>query len=77
MRPVQGLAGTTTRDVTVADMTVPEGDPGLPPYGSADHDEAVFGRHDTLDSDRKVDDHGTFGHGGVARLPVLLEPVHG
>ena len=47
--PVQGLARATTRDVTLHDVTIPEGDQVLLLYGSANHDEAVFPEGDGLD----------------------------
>ncbi len=84
--PVQGLARSTTRDVTVGDTTIPKGDQVLLLYGSANHDETVFPNPDVLDLDRPVKSHWTFGHGihfclgnAVARLEtrvaleVLLE----
>jgi len=41
--PVQGLARTTTRDVTIADTTVPAGRKVFLLYGSANRDERQFG----------------------------------
>ncbi len=41
--PVQGLARTTTRDVTIGDTTVPAGRKVLLLYGSANHDERQYG----------------------------------
>lgn len=41
--PVQGLARTTTRDVTIADVTIPAGRKVLLVYGSANRDPRVFG----------------------------------
>jgi cytochrome P450 len=86
--PVQGLARTTTRDVTIGDETIPAGDQVLLLYGSANHDETVFPRPDELDLDRDIKTHWTFGHGihfclgnAVARLEtrvaleVLLECI--
>jgi cytochrome P450 len=86
--PVQGLARTTTCDVTLSDVTIPAGDQVLLLYGSANHDETVFEDPDTLDLTREVKAHWTFGHGihyclgnAVARLEtrvslqVLLESV--
>jgi cytochrome P450 len=86
--PVQGLARSTTRDVTVSDVTIPEGDQVLLLYGSANHDETVFENPDVLDIERPVKTHWTFGHGihyclgnAVARLEtrvslqVLLESL--
>lgn len=41
--PVQGLARTTTRDVTIGDTTIPAGRRALLLYGSANHDERQYG----------------------------------
>lgn len=41
--PVQGLARTTTRDVTIEDRTIPEGRKVLLLYGSANRDERQYG----------------------------------
>jgi cytochrome P450 len=86
--PVQGLARSTTCDVTVSDVTIPAGDQVLLLYGSANHDETVFEDPDVLDIERPVKTHWTFGHGihyclgnAVARLEtrvslqVLLETI--
>jgi cytochrome P450 len=86
--PVQGLARSTTRDVTVDGVTIPEGDQVLLLYGSANHDETVFENPEVLDFDRDVKLHWTFGHGihyclgnAVARLEtrvgvqVLLDEI--
>ena len=77
--PVQGLARTTTRDVEVSGVTIPEGDQVLLLYGSANHDETVYPNPDTLDLDREVKFHWTFGHGihyclgnAVARLETRV-----
>ena len=40
--PVQGLARTTTRDVTIGDTTIPEGRKVLLLYGSANRDEREY-----------------------------------
>lgn len=87
--PVQGLARTTTCDVTLHGVTIPAGDQVLILYGSANHDESVFDRPERLDFDRpRVKTHWGFGQGihtclgaAVARLEtrvalqVLLEAV--
>jgi cytochrome P450 len=77
--PVQGLARTTTRDVTLHDVTIPEGDQVLVLYGSANHDPDAYPDPDVLDVDRPVKVHWTFGHGihyclgnAVARLEVRV-----
>ena len=86
--PVQGLARSTTRDVEVSGVTIPEGDQVLLLYGSANHDETVYENPDVLDVDRTAKAHWTFGHGihhclgnAVARLEtrvslqVLLDSI--
>jgi hypothetical protein len=77
--PVQGLARTTTRDVTLHGVTIPTGDQVLVLYGSANHDETVFPDPDVLDLEREVRSHWTFGRGihhclgnAVARLEVRV-----
>jgi hypothetical protein len=77
--PVQGLARTTTRDVTLHDVTIPAGDQVLMLYGAANHDERAFENPDVFDLDRKVSNHYAFGHGihyclgnAVARLEVKV-----
>jgi cytochrome P450 len=77
--PVQGLARSTTRDVTLSGVTIPEGDQVLLLYGSANHDETVFDDPDTLDLQRPVKTNWTFGHGihyclgnAVARLETRV-----
>lgn len=62
--PVQGLARVTTRDVTLHDVTIPEGEQVLLLFGSANHDESAYDRPDELDVTREVGQHHwTFGHG--------------
>lgn len=77
--PVQGLARATTRDVRLHDVTIPEGEPVLVLYGSANHDESVFPAPDVLDFERDARAHWTFGRGihfclgnAVARLEVRV-----
>ena len=77
--PVQGLARVTTRDVTLHDVTIPEGEQVLLLYGSANHDETVYDDPDALDFDRDVKFHWGFGHGihycmgaAVARLEIRV-----
>ncbi len=77
--PVQGLARATTRDVEIADETIPAGDQVLLLYGSANHDETVFERPEELDLERDAKGHWTFGHGihsclgsAVARLETRV-----
>ena len=77
--PVQGLARSTTRDVTLHGVTIPEGDQVLLLYGSANHDEQVFPEPERLDLERDVRSHWTFGRGihfclgnAAARLEVRV-----
>ncbi|BBZ32333.1 cytochrome P450 130 [Mycolicibacterium confluentis] len=62
--PVQGLARTTTRDVTIADTTIPEGRRVLLLYGSGNHDERQYGPDaGELDVTRRPRNILTFSHG--------------
>jgi cytochrome P450 len=62
--PVQGLARTTTRDVTIGDTTIPEGRKVLLLYGSANRDEREFGDNAAeLDVTRRPRNIMTFSHG--------------
>jgi cytochrome P450 len=61
--PVQGLARTTTCDVSVGGVRIPEGDQVLLLYGSANHDDEVYEEPERLDLTREVKAHWTFGHG--------------
>ena len=75
--PVQGLARTTTRDVELHGVTIPQGDQVLMLYGSANHDERMFANPDVFDIDRVPKAHYGFGHGihhclgnAVAKLEI-------
>ncbi len=62
--PVQALARTTTRDVTIGDTTIPEGRRVLLVYGSANRDERQFGSNaGALDVERNPRNLLTFSHG--------------
>jgi cytochrome P450 len=62
--PVQGLARTTTRDVTIGDTTIPEDRRVLLLYGSANRDEREFGNDGAeLDVQRRPRNIMTFSHG--------------
>ena len=62
--PVQALARTVTRDVTIHDTTVPEGRRVLLVYGSANRDERQFGSDaGELDVQRRPRNLLTFSHG--------------
>jgi cytochrome P450 len=76
--PVQGLARTTTTDVTLHGTTIPAGDQVLVLYGSANHDERTYPDPERFDITRKgTKAHWAFGHGihyclgnAVARLEI-------
>jgi cytochrome P450 len=77
--PVQGLARTTTTDVTLHDVTIPAGEQVLMLYGAANHDERAYADPEVFDLDRTVSNHYAFGHGihyclgnAVARLEVRV-----
>lgn len=62
--PVQGLARTTTTDVTVSGTTIPEGRKVMLLYASANRDERRFGEDaDQLRIDRRAQQILTFGYG--------------
>jgi cytochrome P450 family 130 len=62
--PVQGLARTVTRDVTVGDTTIPRGRRALLLYGSANRDERQYGPDaGELDVTRRPRNILTFSHG--------------
>jgi hypothetical protein len=62
--PVQGLARTVTRDVTVGDVSVPAGRRVLLLYGSANRDERQYGPDaGELDVTRRPAKILTFSHG--------------
>jgi cytochrome P450 len=62
--PVQMLGRTVTRDVTVGDVTIPEGRRVMFLYGSANRDERHFGDDAAeLDVTRRPRNILTFSHG--------------
>ncbi|OBK29003.1 cytochrome [Mycobacterium asiaticum] len=62
--PVQNLARTTTRDVTVEGVTIPAGRRVLLVYASANHDERQYGDNaGELDITRRPRNILTFSHG--------------
>ncbi|MFV1363105.1 cytochrome P450 [Mycolicibacterium elephantis] len=61
--PVQGLARTLTRDVSLHGTTMRRGDSVLLLFGSANRDERVFDDPDTFDIDRKPERQVAFGRG--------------
>jgi cytochrome P450 len=63
--PVQGLARTTTRDVTIEGVTIPAGRKTLLVYGSANRDPRAYGANsEELDVLRVPRQIMTFSHGG-------------
>ncbi|ORA77317.1 cytochrome [Mycobacterium malmoense] len=69
--PVQGKGRTVTRDVTIGDVTVPEGCRVLFLYGSANRDERQYGPDaGELNVLRQPRNILTFGHGGHRCLGV-------
>jgi cytochrome P450 len=77
--PVQGLARTTTREITLHGTTLPAGEQVLLLYGSANHDESAFPDPERFDLDRNARSHWAFGHGihhclgsAVARLEIRV-----
>ena len=82
--PIINMARTTTRDVAVGDVVIPEGDQVLLMYASANRDPAVFDRPDRFDITRDPNPHVSFGFGthfclgaSLARLEirVMLEEL--
>ncbi|MBC7277188.1 MAG: cytochrome P450 [Nocardioides sp.] len=62
--PVQGLARTTTRDVTIHDVTIPAGRKVLLCYAAANRDPRAFGADaEELDVTRRPRQILTFAHG--------------
>lgn len=61
--PVQGLARTLTRPVTLHDTTMSEGDTVLLLFGSANRDDRAFPNPDVFDIDRKPDHQVALGRG--------------
>lgn len=62
--PVQGLARTVTRDVTIGDTTIPDGRRVLLLYGSGNRDERQYGPDAAeLDVTRRPRNILTFSHG--------------
>lgn len=81
----QLMARTLTEDVTLHDVTMPEGAKVLLLLGAANHDPDVFERADEFDIDRDNKAHVGFGHGvhvclgaALARMEmrVALEDLH-
>ena len=82
--PIINMARTTTGDVAVGDVVIPEGDQVLLLYACANRDPAVFDRPDRFDITRDPNPHVSFGFGthfclgaSLARLEirVMLEEL--
>lgn len=61
--PIQMFARTTTREVTVGGVTLPEEASLLLLYGSGNHDEAAFACPHEFQPQRTPNHHLAFGHG--------------
>jgi cytochrome P450 len=77
--PVQGLARTTTQDVTLHGTTIPAGEKVLLLFASANRDERKFEAPDRFDVTRWPNEHISFGFGkhfclgsGLARLEARV-----
>lgn len=70
--PVQGLARTLTRDLTLHGVPMSEGDTVLLLFGSANRDERAFADPDVFDLDRRPDSQVAFGKGAHFCLGAAL-----
>jgi cytochrome P450 family 142 subfamily A polypeptide 1 len=61
--PIKNMARTTTRDVTLNGVELPEGAQLLALYPSANRDDAVFTDPDAFDVTRDLNPHLAFGFG--------------
>lgn len=61
--PIISMNRTTTQDVTLRDVVIPEGSQVLMHYLSANRDEEVFERPDQFDASRHPNPHISFGWG--------------
>jgi cytochrome P450 len=61
--PVQIMFRTTTRDVTIDDVTVPQGATIAALLGAANRDPNMFQHPNRFDPNRATTEHLTFGHG--------------
>lgn len=62
--PVYHFRRTTTRDVELGGVTIPQGKKVVPWFASGNRDESVFDRANTMDVTRNPNEHMTFGRGG-------------
>ncbi|MGE2730798.1 cytochrome P450 [Mycolicibacterium vaccae] len=77
--PTQALPRTTTRDIELHGVRIPEGSRVLLVWGAANHDEREFPDPERFDVTRRAQRHASFGHGvhfcmgsGLARLEARL-----
>ena len=75
--PVVGLCRTTTRAVTLHDVTIPAGEKVLLLFGSANRDEREFDAPDRVDLERANDRHLAFGHGAHYCIGAALARLMG
>lgn len=62
--PVYHFRRTTTREVEIGGVTIPEGKKVVPWFASGNRDESVFERPNKMDVTRNPNEHMTFGRGG-------------
>ena len=62
--PVYHFRRTTTRDVELGGVTIPQGKKVVPWFASGNRDETVFDRANSMDVTRNPNEHMTFGRGG-------------
>jgi len=62
--PVYHFRRTTTRDVEIDGVSIPQGKKVVPWFASGNRDDKVFDRASTMDVTRNPNEHMTFGRGG-------------
>ena len=75
--PVVGLCRTTTRPVTLHDVTIPAGEKVLLLFGAANRDEREFDEPERCDLARASDRHLAFGHGAHYCIGAALARLMG
>lgn len=75
--PVVGLCRTTTRPVTLHEVTIPAGDKVLLLFAAANRDEREFYDPERLDLERSVERHLAFGHGAHFCIGAALARLMG
>lgn len=75
--PALGFMRTTTREVTVGGITMPEGTQLLLLYASGSRDESQFPHADTFDMQRQPNPHLGFGYGVHSCVGAGLARVEG